>query len=575
MEVVWNLSHLYDSRDEWKKDTLKLEKLINELSGLDILESQDSLNSFFRQLNDCYNLVEKVYLYPKRILDLDNTDDDAKEMMTCAIELYNAYLKEENYYKKILVDSKKRVNELVKTDDYWYRYVYMILRKENHIANDEVMSEYNKIFPNIRVRYQTLLNDEIKFSDIDCDGKVKEVTRKSYSRLLEDENQDNRYKAFASYMNGYKEHAEEITNLYVEKLKNDINLYRSEGYNSLIEKKLFELELSPDTLDKIIQSVNDHLGIMHDFIKIKKENSGLKEFHTYDTYVPYEGGKPRNVEYEESVELVKEALKPLGREYVKAMDEMFNNGWIDVYPKEHKRTNPSTSISFNGVPYILLNYAKNLDGARTLAHETGHAIHTYFSRTSNGIEYFEFDLFLTEIVSKVNEILFNEYLLSKASDEASKKEILRNIVGSLGNSLFNQTMTTEFEHNVIRMLEENKEVNVDYLNKTYLEVMKKYNGEALTIDELNQYGWLLVTHLVWQESYCLYQYVTGLALGVSITLKIMKDKSYVDKYLRLLKSGRTMSIEEALKLVDVDINDKNYLDDALNYLNEKIEELKN
>ena len=475
MEVVWNLTHLYDSRNMWKKDTVKLEKLIKELSELDILDSKESLNNFFRQLNDCYDLVEKVYLYPKRILDLDNTDDEAKEMMTCAIDLYNAYLKEENYYKKVLVDSKERVMKLIKTDDYWYRYVYMILRKGDHIARDEVLSKYNEKFPNIRVRYQTLLNDEIKFSDIECDGEIKEVTRKNYSRLLEDEKQENRYKAFASYMNGYKDHAEEITNLYVEKLKNDINLYRSEGYHSLIEKKLFELELNPDTLDRVIKSVNENLDIMHNYIKIKKTNSGLNEFHTYDTYVASLGGKSRSVEYEESVELVKEALKPLGNEYAKVVDEIINNGWIDVYPKEHKRMNPSTAISYNGVPYILLNYAKNLDGSRTLAHEIGHAVHTYFSKTSNGVEYFEFDLFLTEIVSKVNEILFNEYLLSKARYKSEKKEILSNIVGSLGNSLFNQTMTTEFEHSVIRLLEDGKEVNADYLNKAYLEVMKKYN----------------------------------------------------------------------------------------------------
>ncbi|MDE6292302.1 MAG: hypothetical protein K2L98_01320, partial [Bacilli bacterium] len=362
--------------------------------------------------------------------------------------------------------------------------------------------------------------------------------------------------------------------LYVDKLKNEIKLYRSEGYSSLIEKRLFELELKPDTLEKIIQSVNEHLDIMHDFIALKQKNSKLESLHTYDTYVASIGGKPRRVEYEESVELVKEALKPLGSEYAKVIDKMLDEGWIDVYPREHKRTNQSTSISINGVPYILLNYAKNLDGTRTLAHETGHAIHTYFSKTSQKVEYFEFDLFLTEIVSKVNEILFNEYLLSKASDEEEKKEILSNIVGSLGNSLFNQTMTTEFEHRVIRVLESGEEVSSEYLNKTYLEVMKKYNGDALTIDELNQYGWLLVTHLVWQESYYLYQYVTGLALGVSIALKIMKDQSYVDKYLELLKVGRSMSIEDALKLVDVDINDKNYLDDAFNYLNEKMENLR-
>ncbi|MDE5630226.1 MAG: hypothetical protein K2I70_01360, partial [Bacilli bacterium] len=476
----------------------------------------------------------------------------------------------ENYYKKIIVENRSLVEEFVLKEDYWYRYLYLIVRSGEHIAQDDVLSEYNKRVPAIRNAYQTLLNDKIKFSDIECNGEAVEVTRKNYSRLLEDENQENRYKAFSSYMNGYKEYIEEITKLFVEKLENDIKLFKSEGYKSLIEKKLFELELNPDTLDNLIKSVNEHLNIMHNFVRIKKENSGLDEFHTYDTYVASLGGKTQKLEYDESVELVKEALKPLGSEYLKIVDEMLNNGWVDVYPKEHKRINPSTSISFNGVPYVLLNYAKNLDGARMLCHETGHAIHTYFSKASKKVEYFEFELFLTEIVSKVNEILFNEYLLSQVKDDVTRKEILSNIVGSLGNSLFNQTMTTEFEHRVIKRLESGELIDSDYLNETYLEVMKKYNGDALTLDELNKYGWMLVTHLVWQESYSLYQYVTGLALGTSIALKIMNDKNYIAKYLELLKVGRSKSIEDALKLVDIDINDKNYLDDALNYLKEKI-----
>lgn len=574
MEKVWDLSHLYTSRDEWKESSLKLEEKISELDGLDILEAKTVLVNFLRQLNDCYALVERVYLYPKRILDLDNTDDEAKEMMNRAIELYNAYLKYENHYKKILVENKTLVDDFIKPGDYWYRYLYLILRKGEHIAQDDILSEYNKKIPTIRNMYQTLLNDKIKFASIECNGELVEVTRKNYSRLLEDDNQENRYKAFASYMNGYKEYTEEITNLYIEKLEQDIKLFQSEGYESLIEKKLFELELSPDTLDNVIQSVNEHLEIMHNFIRIKKEKSGLDEFHTYDTYFASLGGNNRKIDYEKSVDLVKEALKPLGSEYANVVDEMLENGWIDVYPREHKRMNPSTSISFNGVPYVLLNYAKNLDGARTLCHEIGHAVHTYFSRTERKIEYFEFDLFLTEIVSKVNEILFNEYLLSQASDDDSKREILSNIVGSLGNSLFNQTMTTEFEHRVIKRLEAGEKIDSNYLNETYLEVMKKYNGIDLALDELNKYGWQLVTHLVWQESYSLYLYVTGLAMGTSIALKIINDSTYVDKYLELLKVGRSRSIEEALKMVDIDINDKNYLDDALKYLEKKIDALR-
>lgn len=571
---VWNLTHLYETREDWDKDLLKLKKKIESLKEINVLASKETLINFLRDLSDCYELVERVYIYPRRLLDLNNEDKIASEMFNKAVDAYNAYLVVENYYKKVFVENKKIVHDYIKTSDYWYRYMEIILRKGSHIPEDRVLSEYNILFPSIRKKYLNILNEKLSFDPILINGEMVDVSKKNYNTLLENENQDIRHKVFTSYMMGFVNKQSEIKDLYQDKILNDIRLYRSEGYNSLLEKKLYELELDTSVVIDLIKMVNKNLEIMHEYVKLKKKISGLDEFHTYDSSAAILKDNPSKIEFDESVEMVKEALRPLGDEYVCIIDKALEEGWIDVYPKDHKRSNTSTSICYNGVPYILMNYTKNMVGTRSLAHELGHAIHVYYSVKNNKMEYFEFDLFLTEIVSKVNEILFNEYLLSKANNDEERKEVLNNIVGSLGNSLFNQMMITEFEDTIIKELEKNESIDIDYLNTKYLEMFKKYNGDSLTIDELNQYGWLRETNLIWQESYYLYQYSIGLILGINIALKILSDNTYVSKYQKLLSAGRSLPIEDALKLVDIDIYDEKMSQVALDYFNNKMEQFK-
>lgn len=569
----WNLNHLYKDNESWLKDTKTLEGKLHSLESQELILTKENLEAFLRDLTDAYELVEHIYIYPRRLLDLKDNDEVAKDMMNKSINLYNDYLKVEGKFKNTIVENKDIITKIITKDNYWYRYLSIILRKGNHLANIDILADYNKEFPNIRSEYLKLINEGISFADVDINGEVVKITKKNYNKLLEDEESENRSKVFSSFMQGYANITNQIWSLYLQKLKLDIKLYKSEGYESLLEKKLFELELNPDTLNNLIKKIKGHVDLMHEYQKLKKEMSGLSEFHTYDNSM-ISTKISQKLEFLDSVNLVKEALSPLGSEYLNLIDKAVEEGWIEVYPSEHKRSNTSTSICYNGVPYILLNYTKNMIGARNLAHELGHAIHVYYSVKNNKMEYFEFDLFLTEIISKVNEILFNEYLIKASNDNIVKKDALNNILSSLSNSLFNQMLLTEFEHKVITSLENKESIDVEDLNNIYYELLKEYNGPSLTLDELNKYGWALNTHLVWQDSYYLYQYSIGLALGVSIALKILNKELSLEKYQELLSVGRSKSIIDALSLVDIDINDENYLDDVLNYFNDKIAMIK-
>ena len=313
---------------------------------------------------------------------------------------------------------------------------------------------------------------------------------------------------------------------------------------------------------------------MHKYTKLKKIALGLKEYHIYDSSLSI--CKIPKIEYplEYALNIIKNALNVLGKDYIELITKMFDEGWIDVYPKDNKRTMSFSCISYVGVPYILVNYNDSINSVRTLAHEMGHAIHTFYSKNANNFEYFEFSYFLTEIASKVNEILVNEYMIENCHDKEEKIYIINSIISSLGNSLYGQVMLTEFEDNVINMLSKNKIVDENYLNDLYMKLSKKYNGKDFTYDDNIKYGWCKIPHFIMQDTYYLYQYSIGTAIATNIAYRIlMNEENIVSKYKKFLSCGNSISIKEALKYLDIDLENGEYIDYSIELLSEKMDDM--
>lgn len=566
MKTEWDLTHLYRDNEAWETDVLKLEECLKKLEKPDFTNYQE-MNGYLQELMDAYTIMERVYCYPKRCLDLNNEDDERNRMMKKAIELYNHYLKILNDVENLIVTIPRGEN------GYWKRFVDLIWKRKNHILeNSDVFAQYNKEIPAIKKEYRTI-TEHFDFPDICVNGKIKSLTRENYNLLLDSAEEDEKKNIYQAYMKQYEKSGEIIANLYKQKLKMDIALASEEKYDSLLAKRLNEEELDSRIVTNLIETVNEHLPLMHAFVKLKK-NIKQGDYHLYDKV---EIGKIENkkISFEEAISMVKESLQVLGSNYLSLIDEMVENGWIDVYPHEKKRAMSSTSISYNGVPYILLQYSKSINGVRTLAHEIGHAEHVYESKKNNKIEYFEFSLFLTEIVAKVNELLFNEYLLKKCTSLEEEKYILNNIVSSLGNSLFGQMMLTEFEHNIIQKLHNKEDMTYEEMKTLYLKLVQKYNGDVLTVDDYTSCGFLTIAHFILQDSYYMYQYSMGLAIATNIAYKLMNgDDTFKEKYKTFLGLGNTVSVEDALETLGININDNQYLNDTFVLLEEKVKKLK-
>lgn len=579
MKYEWNLNLLCND-DSWKEKYHKLNEQVEKLN-IKVEIFLDNINLFLEFINEYIKVneeIEIIYCYPKRHLDIDLNNEKYKVMFNEALVLYQEILKLINKFENKLLDNSKEVNNYLKDKKCFKhkRYIYLILRRKNHILKDrDYKANYEAISQDIKNKYQSLFNNGFELEQLSLGDKVVNVNRFNYNDLMIDNNQNHRKIIFDAYTKEYEKCNLILTDLYLNKLKNDIELSKKEKYDSLLSKKLFELEIDNDIVEKLIEKVNENLYIMHDFGKLKKEILGLEELHFYDTSLSLCSIPKIEYNIEEAIKLMKNSLSILGNECINLIDRMFNEGWVDVFPKKDKRSSSFTCISYHGAPYILNNYDGSINSIRTLVHEFGHAMNVYYTKKNNDFEYFEFSYFLTEIASKVNEMLFNNYMLNNCKTEEEKIYILNNNIGSLGNSLFGQVMLTEFEYIIIQKLENNEFVNNDTLNEIYLEISKKYNGDEMIYEDNIKYGWSKIQHYIMQDSYYLYQYSIGTAIACNIAKRILDNESKIlDKYIKFLSVGNSVSINEALSYIDIDLTNGDYLENALIILNDNIKKLR-
>ena len=580
MKVEWDFTHLYSSDKDWNEDFENLKNKIENLNHLlnDCLNTSDNLFYFISLKLECDELVEKLYCYAKRHLDVNSTLQDYKQKLEDALSLYSEIQKTNTIFENKIIQNSKVVLEYLNENQFkdYVRYFSAILRRSQHIAlNEEDKANHDLIESKLKQEYQDMFQSDVSFENVNIDGENKILNRNTYNDLIINPKQSNRKLVFDTYTKAYQSCNQKLTNIYLKKLKNDITLAQKENYPTLLSKKLFELELPDDIVAVLIKKINDHLNIMHDYVDFKREISGLEEYHIYDTNVSLCDIPKIEYSLKETLSIIKNSLSLLGEDYIKVIDQMFQEGWVDVYPRENKRTMSFTCISYVGVPYILINYNASVSSARTLAHEIGHALHVYYSKTNNAFQNFEFSYFLTEIASKVNEILVNEYMIQCCDNEQEKIYIMNNIINGIGNSLFGQVMLTEFEHTVIHKLGKEGNLTADNLNELYMELSKKYNGTTFSYDDNLKYGWSKIPHFIMQDSYYLYQYSIGMAIANNIAYRILdKEEGIVEKYKKFLSSGNSVSISEALSYLDINLENGTYIDQAIETLDNKIKTLK-
>lgn len=312
---------------------------------------------------------------------------------------------------------------------------------------------------------------------------------------------------------------------------------------------------------------------MHEYLELRKQILGLDELHMYDIYTPLVPNLDKKISYDEAYETMLEGLAPLGEEYVHTLQHAKSSGWIDIYENEGKRGGAYQWGPFGVHPYVLLNHKDNLDSMFTLAHEMGHAMHSYYSDKSNFYPEAQYTIFVAEVASTVNEVLLMHHLLSKTEDKTERMYLINHFLEQFRGTLYRQTMFAEFEKITHESVENGTPLTSDAFNQIYSDLNSAYYGENVVQDEEIQYEWMRIPHFY--TSFYVYKYATGFSAAIAIAKRILSEGEQArDEYLSFLKTGGRDFPIELLKIAGVDMSTAKPVEDALSYFAELVEEFK-
>ncbi len=579
----WDLTSIIKDEKELKKKSEKVEELLEEILKYKgrITESGKTLLKFLKTNDELSRLIDLLYVYVSLKLDEDSTNtksQETKEKIEKLIEkveerttfIMPELLKEP--YTKI----QKYIEETKELEMYSFDLEKAFRRKE-HILSEEKENILTKASINLNNSsniYYYLNNTDIKLGNIENEkGETVELTSSNYRIYIENKNREIRKNAFEKLHTFWKEHKNTVTAIYKAKL-GEVEFNRDiRKYKTSIEMYLYSDKITVDVYDNLIEKVHNNLDKMYEYQELRKKLLKVEEMHMYDIYAPIIEIPEKTYTFEETQDIIKNALKPLGETYVRDLTKAFTNNWIDIYPNIGKKSGAYQWGCYDSEPRVLLNFMGTFGDVSTTAHELGHAMHSYYSNKNQEYVYSSYPIFLAEIASTVNEVLLNDYMYKKANTKEEKSYYLNELIDLIKSTVFRQTMFAEFESIMHKKYQKQEPITEKEISDTYYDLNKLYFGNNVISDELIKYEWERIPHFY--TPFYVYKYATGLSSAVCIAYNILnKKENALEKYLEFLKSGCSKYPLETLKDAGVDLISGYPVEETLKIFGEKVNELK-
>lgn len=579
----WAIESLYATDQEWQTDADKLEKYTESLSAYKnrLSESSTVLMDYLNLLWETSTLAERVYVYANQKLheNLSNTkyQSFASKAQNILIKLSGAT---SFFEPEILEMSETKIKTFIyegKGLENYKKIFDDILRKKDHILSqelEEVLAKTEEISSAPSDIFALFNNADLKFPDItDENGNKQQLTHGRYITFMESPNREVRKEAFTSIYSSYSQFKNTLAATYAASVKKDVFYSKMRNYNSSLEAALDGGNIDPQVYNNLISTVNKHLPLLHEYVRVRKETLGLDEIHMYDLYAPMVKDVKKKISYDQAKKMVKEGLKAMGEEYTDLLQEGFDNGWIDVYENEGKRSGAYSWGAYGVHPYVLLNYQDNLNNVFTLAHEMGHALHSYYSDKTQPYPFAAYKIFVAEVASTCNESLLIHHLLNTTKDKKEQKYLINYFLEQFRGTLFRQTMFAEFEKDTHEMVEKGEALTEENLCKMYYDLNKKYYGDDIVVDEDIAIEWARIPHFY--TPFYVYQYSTGFSAAMALSKRIMEEgEPAVKEYMRFLSGGGSKDPIDLLKLAGVDMSKEEPIVEALKIFKELLDKFK-
>jgi len=571
-EYKWKLEYIYASDDLWEADYQKVKEMADNLSSYKeiIGESAEGLLDCLNKSTGMIRLFEKTFVYAHMRSHEDSTNSfyqglaDRADSLEVTVYSANSFIE-----PGILAIPDEKLEAFLKKSEglrFYKRFLDEIRRMKPYVlsaSEEQILAMTGEIAQAPGTIFGMLNNADIKFPYIkDEKGNEVELTKGRYTQFMESNDRRVRKDAFDGLYSTYSKQKNTLAALLNANVKANIFSSRVRKYGSAREESLFADNIPEEVYDNLIKAVNDNMKLMHRYMKLRKKMMGLNELHMYDIYVPMIKEVRMEIPFEEAKDTVKEGLKVLGEDYVKNLENGFNSGWIDVYENKGKRSGAYSWGCYDSHPYVLLNHTDTLDHMFTIAHEMGHALHSYYSDSNQPYIYAQYKIFVAEVASTLNEVLLLNYLLKITSDKTKKMYLLNHFLEQFRTTLYRQTMFAEFEKIIHGKAEAGEALTAELLCSVYRDLNIRYYGPDVVVDDYLDMEWARIPHFY--SSFYVYKYSTGFSAAVSISQQILNEgKPAVERYLKFLKSGASDYPIELLKIANVDISTKEPVNNAL------------
>ncbi len=581
-EDTWAIEDLYQDDKAWEEDYQRLSERIPKLlefkgrlgDGAEVLLSMQKL---WDELN---MLAEKVYVYAGQKMH-ENTENGVYQNLSNRAQSLLVKLSEAGAYiePEILELPDGMIEKFLEENKellVYRQYFENMIRQKEHVldeAREALLAAVGELSEGPKDIFTMFNNADLRFPVIKGeDGEDVEVTHGRYVTLLQSQDREVRKAAFEALYGMYGKYRNTLAATYRANVKQAVFFAKTRKYESDLEAALSGSHIPVTVYKNLIEVVHAFLPQMYRYVELRRKMLKVSELHMYDLYVPMVQSAEQKIPFEQAKKMVLAGLKPMGEEYRKLLEEGFSSRWIDIYENQGKRSGAYSWGAYGTHPYVLLNYQENLNNVFTLAHEMGHALHSWYSDATQPYVYAGYKIFVAEVASTCNEALLIHHLLEETKEPKERAYLINYFLEQFRTTLFRQTMFAEFEKITHGMQENGETLTADRLCKVYYDLNREYFGENICIDKEIELEWARIPHFY--TPFYVYQYATGFSAAIALSKKILEEgERAVEDYKKFLRGGSSMYPLELLRVAGVDMEQKKPVEDALQVFVQYLDEM--
>ena len=581
VELTWDLIPLYRDLKSWEKDLKDIDPLVAKFMSYKgrLAESPEVLAEAITAMDVMERLAEKVYTYAHLIADEDTGNSKNSALVDRISAKYARISGETAWFDpEVMTIPLEKINKFLKSKalKFYKRSLEELLRERPHTLSEKeerILGLASDIFSNPHKTFSKLNNADMKFPRVKNDeGKLITLTHGNYIEFLESHDRNVRQGAFKAMFDTYAKYRNTLASTLDGTIKKHAFHAKIRNYPSALEASLFEDNVPAEVYNNLIIAVKTKLPLLHKYLEVRAKAMKLKKLDMYDIYNPLVPECRVKVTWDQACHWVREALKPLGKEYCGLLEEAFSRRWIDVMECKGKRSGAYSSGCYDSYPYVLMNFNGTLNDVFTLAHELGHSMHSLYSNRTQQYHYADYSIFVAEVASTTNELLLHHYLMKQKRDKNVQAYLLCHMADEIRGTVYRQTMFAEFEKMIHEKSENSVPLTPDMLSEEYYKLNKEYYGKVVDADKRVEMEWARIPHFYY--NFYVYKYATGMSAAVKLSQNILSgSKEKLDAYLGFLKAGDSKDVLDIMKDAGVDLSRPEPVLDALDEFGKIVKQL--